>query len=1115
MRKITGKKRLGGLLALSLMLGYSSTIYAASASDYSSTQEYQNSTGLAMIRAADAYALGATGKGITLGITDEFVRLSHQEFNDKSGSSYIYNRPPTNYDWTKHAHGTHVAGTMVASRNGLGMHGVAFDADIIGDEALIDTFVLAKVYDVLNQRPEIKVINHSWVTVRYNDELIMDDFDDPDPEWRNDVNIMKNSIKHDKLLVFSAGNYGHSSSGINWGEVARDFRVNKNIILVMAANPDTSKYSVDDDGRVKEVNSDFLAAFSDLAKYGEESAIISPAVNINSTFSKELDQYTYKSGTSMAAPHVSGVAGLTQQVFPYMSSKQLADVVLSSANKDFALPNFTLTVQEEFNWETEDEKLERNKVNLYYFGGVPVNGAADIKADLREYYNTNKKLLKTFHKIDTLDEFIDFAIGNAQLEPGDNPQFKDSNISIYYNVPREMVFGQGILDAYAAVRGPAQLNARRLAAADKDTLYTSNTRGQALYKIDTQGYNSVWANDISEVQAGLLAADSSQEDLKGIYNYYLQGDVIYSEDKPGFAEGQKYMDAYNANATANGLIDLHVGLYKTGAGILALTGDNSYQGSTIAAGGTVQIDGKVASAAYSLAGATLAGSGNINGDLINQGTVQAGSYEVVNEIWLNPSNFKTGTLTVSGGLESNNGTIAVASNDAANISSLNITGVANVASARLIGVHGSIYKPDTNYAGFLTAGDINGTFAQDNAFTGMLSADVTVNNNQADFKLRIANNMQLDNNGSQTFAAMSKMYYSLSDNEREPMLKLLSMQTKQAQKATAELHTNNSTAMAGSIQNNTAMVRSINTRLTTVQNQNVSMPIHGLSNSQIVDVVVPLEFDASNSWWFKLNKGWGSVNALGDQAEISQNSFGAIIGRDVKVSDKWRIGAMFNYRNNTLSSADGSGNTYDYSLGVYAGYHYLAHDLSSYLAAGIQNNTIKRNLTQLSLNTQGKYNSNTIQLGMRYTYNTAYGKDSKWAVKPYAGLDYTYYRQNGYSETGAGIFNQQVESMHNNYLTGELGLEFAHQGKNGEYYLRTGYKRVLSGANPDLTIAYAGNSAYKTRISSDRDSRNLLVVDLGANISMQNNWYVDMQLSGEFGNKSKQTGAALTVRRTW
>jgi hypothetical protein len=31
--------------------------------------------------------------------------------------------------------------------------------------------------------------------------------------------------------------------------------------------------------------------------------------------------------------------------------------------------------------------------------------------------------------------------------------------------------------------------------------------------VDTAGYNSCWSNDIKEVKAGLIAPDSSEEDL--------------------------------------------------------------------------------------------------------------------------------------------------------------------------------------------------------------------------------------------------------------------------------------------------------------------------------------------------------------------------------------------------------------------------------------------------------------------------------------------------------------------------------------------------------------------------------------------------------------------------
>ena len=80
------------------------------------TQEYWNSTGLDIINAATAYELGYTGKGVTLGILDDGMRLSHREFAGKDAfqvfiESYVE-------DWAENEHGSHVAGIMAANRDG-------------------------------------------------------------------------------------------------------------------------------------------------------------------------------------------------------------------------------------------------------------------------------------------------------------------------------------------------------------------------------------------------------------------------------------------------------------------------------------------------------------------------------------------------------------------------------------------------------------------------------------------------------------------------------------------------------------------------------------------------------------------------------------------------------------------------------------------------------------------------------------------------------------------------------------------------------------------------------------------------------------------------------------
>ena len=101
------QRKLGFLLCLSLGTGLGGTAQSADAESYK-TPEYYSNTGLDLINAADAYALGYTGKGIVLGITDCFVKVTHPEFSNKLNSKTL-SIVPEDYDWLQNAHATHVA----------------------------------------------------------------------------------------------------------------------------------------------------------------------------------------------------------------------------------------------------------------------------------------------------------------------------------------------------------------------------------------------------------------------------------------------------------------------------------------------------------------------------------------------------------------------------------------------------------------------------------------------------------------------------------------------------------------------------------------------------------------------------------------------------------------------------------------------------------------------------------------------------------------------------------------------------------------------------------------------------------------------------------------------
>ncbi len=197
-----------------------------------------------------------------------------------------------------YGHGTHVSGTIAAAANGRGVVGVAFRAKIMTVKVLDDagggtTGAVAEGirYAAANGA---RVINLSLESAT------------DDPRMRAAVQAAADA---NALIVASAGNSGFNVDAKPVFPVSIPA---SNVVGVAATEPE--------DGRD-------LPEFSN---YGRLTvSVAAPGVDVLST--SMSGGYEVKSGTSMAAPHVAGVAALMAAVSPSLPAADLRALLLQHA----------------------------------------------------------------------------------------------------------------------------------------------------------------------------------------------------------------------------------------------------------------------------------------------------------------------------------------------------------------------------------------------------------------------------------------------------------------------------------------------------------------------------------------------------------------------------------------------------------------------------------------------------------------------------------------------------------------------------------------------------------------------------------------------------------------
>ncbi|QQS59393.1 S8 family serine peptidase [Candidatus Peregrinibacteria bacterium] len=268
---------------------------------------YFNNQNNAGVNADKVWATGVTGEGVVVAVIDTGIDLNHPEFQGQLVTGYDFSGNNDTDPSDTEGHGTHVAGTIAAKKDNNGVVGIAPDAKIMplkvfgGDGGAYDNDIFEAIsYATQNGA---NVINMSLG----GDGVCSNN-------WQNQINTAVNA---GVTIVVASGNSGQEG------------------------NPTETPASCN--GIITVGATDFYKKIAPFSSYGNWVDIAAPGagecVGNNTESCREngigstwlSNQYARLIGTSMASPHIAGIAALMKSKDPSLTPAQILQIMCDNA----------------------------------------------------------------------------------------------------------------------------------------------------------------------------------------------------------------------------------------------------------------------------------------------------------------------------------------------------------------------------------------------------------------------------------------------------------------------------------------------------------------------------------------------------------------------------------------------------------------------------------------------------------------------------------------------------------------------------------------------------------------------------------------------------------------
>ena len=313
------------------------------------------------IQVAEAHSITIGDPSVVVGVLDSGMDATHPDLvsqvDPSLSASCLSGTPDTSFaSWqpTTSDHGTHVAGTIAADRNGTGIVGVApgvtlaavkvvTDAGFIYPEAAVCGFMWAADHG-------FDVTNNSY----FIDPWQLNCRNDPRqrPVWLAVQRALRYASSQGVLTVASAGNsqfdlqhkFTDAGSPNDGSGPVETREVNGACLVLPAEAPGLVTVSATGPTGLTSFYSSYGLGVVEVAAPGGDSRVpgTEPNGRVYST-TWPGHGWGYKQGTSMAAPHVSGVAALVRSLSPDLSAAAVTALIQRTADEQACPPGGTYT----------------------------------------------------------------------------------------------------------------------------------------------------------------------------------------------------------------------------------------------------------------------------------------------------------------------------------------------------------------------------------------------------------------------------------------------------------------------------------------------------------------------------------------------------------------------------------------------------------------------------------------------------------------------------------------------------------------------------------------------------------------------------------------------------